>query len=144
LSPRSGASQGPDRQHDVAVMGMGLGRDPETFAMRAATATASRAIWLKRSTLEDVKGGRIKKGDVLTAARLAAILTVKDTPRIIPMCHNIPITGVDVEFELEDERVHVAVTVTLVRNDRCEDGSPDGCCGDAAKYLGYGEISGEG
>jgi cyclic pyranopterin monophosphate synthase len=77
------------------------------------TATASGAIRLKRSSIEAVKEGRIKKGDVLTTARLAAILAVKDTPRIIPMCHNIPITGVEVEFDLKvpDEiRVEVAVT----------------------------------
>jgi cyclic pyranopterin phosphate synthase len=78
------------------------------------TATASGAIRLKRSTIEAIKEGRIKKGDVLTTARLAAILAVKDTPRIIPMCHNIPISGVGVEFELEQERVGVAVTVTSV------------------------------
>jgi cyclic pyranopterin monophosphate synthase len=77
------------------------------------TATASGSIRLKKSTIEAVKEGRIKKGDVLTTARLAAILAVKDTPRIIPMCHNIPITGVEVEFDLKvpDEiRVEVAVT----------------------------------
>jgi molybdenum cofactor biosynthesis protein MoaC len=63
------------------------------------TATASGAIRLKRSSVEAIKEGQIKKGDVLTTARLAAILAVKDTPRIIPMCHNIPITGVKVELE---------------------------------------------
>ena len=78
------------------------------------TATASGAIRLKRSTIEAIKEGRIKKGDVLTTARLAAILAVKDTPRIIPMCHNIPVTGLEVKFELEEERVGVAVTVTSV------------------------------
>lgn len=78
------------------------------------TATASGAIRLKRSTIEAIKEGRIKKGDVLTTARLAAILAVKDTPRIIPLCHNIPVTGLEVKFELEEERVGVAVTVTSV------------------------------
>jgi cyclic pyranopterin monophosphate synthase len=79
------------------------------------TATASGSIRLKRSSIEALKEGRIKKGDVLTTARLAAILAVKDTPRIIPMCHNIPITGVEVEFDLqEQDRIGVAVTVTSV------------------------------
>jgi cyclic pyranopterin monophosphate synthase len=78
------------------------------------TATASGAIRLKRSTIEAIKEGRIKKGDVLTTARLAAILAVKDTPRIIPMCHTIPITGLEVKFELEEERVGATVAVTSV------------------------------
>ena len=77
------------------------------------TARASGAIRLKRSSIEAIKEGRIKKGDVLTTARLAAILAVKDTPRIIPMCHNIPITGVEVEFDLQDQDlIGVSVTVT--------------------------------
>ena len=79
------------------------------------TATATGAIRLKRSSIEAIKEGRIKKGDVLTTARLAAILAVKDTPRIIPMCHNIPITGVDVEFDLKmPDKIRVEVTVTSV------------------------------
>jgi cyclic pyranopterin monophosphate synthase len=78
------------------------------------TATAAGSIRLKKSTIEAINAGQVKKGDVLTTARLAAILAVKDTPRIIPMCHNIPITGVEVKFELEEVRVGVAVTVTSV------------------------------
>ena len=79
------------------------------------TATASGAIRLKKSTIEAIKEGRIKKGDVLATARLAAILAVKDTPRIIPLCHNIPITGLEVEFDLkEPDKISVAVMVTSV------------------------------
>ena len=78
------------------------------------TATAAGSIRLKKSTIEALKAGQVKKGEVLTTARLAAILAVKDTPRIIPMCHTIPVTGLEVKFELEEERVGVAVTVTSV------------------------------
>jgi cyclic pyranopterin phosphate synthase len=78
------------------------------------TATAAGSIRLKKSTIEAINAGQVKKGDVLSTARLAAILAVKDTPRIIPMCHTIPITGLEVKFELEEERVRVAVTVTSV------------------------------
>ena len=78
------------------------------------TATATGSIRLKKSTIEAIKAGQIKKGDVLTTARLAAILAVKDTPRIIPMCHTIPITGLEVKFVLEQEQFGVAVTVTSV------------------------------
>ena len=75
-------------------------------------ATASGAIRLKGTTIEAIKTGKIKKGDVLATARLAAILAVKDTPRLIPMCHPILITGLDVNFEITEHRVRASVTVT--------------------------------
>ena len=77
-------------------------------------ATASGTIRLRESTIKAITAGQVKKGDVLTTARLAAILAVKDTPRLIPLCHPIPITGLDVNFELEEERVTATVTVTSV------------------------------
>ncbi|NMC09554.1 MAG: cyclic pyranopterin monophosphate synthase MoaC [Methanothrix sp.] len=76
------------------------------------TATACGSIKLRKATLEAVRSDSVKKGDVLTVARLAAILAVKDTPRLIPLCHPIPITGLDVNFVLDEERVSVTVTVT--------------------------------
>jgi cyclic pyranopterin phosphate synthase len=77
-------------------------------------ATASGYIQLKKSTIEVIKSGKTKKGDVLATARLAAILAVKDTPRLIPLCHPIPITGLEVNFELGQERIRATVTVTSV------------------------------
>ena len=77
-------------------------------------ATASGTIRLRESTIKAIIAGQVKKGDVLTTARLAAILAVKDTPRLIPLCHPIPITGLDVFFDLEEERVRATVTVTSV------------------------------
>jgi cyclic pyranopterin phosphate synthase len=75
-------------------------------------ATASGSIRLRRATIETIKNGQVKKGDVLTTARLAAVLAVKDTPRLIPLCHLISITGLDVNFEVEPERIRARVTVT--------------------------------
>jgi cyclic pyranopterin phosphate synthase len=79
---------------------------------RQATATGS--IRLHEATIEAIKKGQVKKGDVLTTARLAAILAVKDTPRLIPLCHQIPITGLDVNFEIEERRIRATVTGTSV------------------------------
>lgn len=76
------------------------------------TATATGCIRLKRSTVEAISSGNIKKGDVLTVARMAAILAAKDTPRLIPLCHPIPLTGLDVNFELEEDLVRATVRVT--------------------------------
>ncbi len=77
-------------------------------------ATATGIIWLKESTVEAIRAGRVKKGDVFTTARLAAIMAVKDTPRLIPLCHPIPITGLNVNFEIEPESVRTTVSVTSV------------------------------
>jgi cyclic pyranopterin phosphate synthase len=76
------------------------------------TATARGSIKLREATLEAVRSDSVKKGDVLTVARLAAILAVKDTPRLIPLCHPIPITGLGVDFVLGEEQMSVTVTVT--------------------------------
>ena len=77
---------------------------------RRATATGS--IRLHEGTIEAIKRGLVKKGDVLTTARLAGILAVKDTPRLLPLCHPIPITGLEVNFEIEEKRLRATVTVT--------------------------------
>ena len=77
-------------------------------------ARASGSIRLRESTIEAIKSGQVKKGDVLATARLAAILAAKDTPRLIPMCHPIHLTGLEVSFQLQPERVEAYVTVTSV------------------------------
>ena len=51
---------------------------------------------------------------MLATARLAAILAAKETPRLIPMCHPIPLTGLEVSFRLQPGRVEASVTVTSV------------------------------
>ncbi|MCD6348398.1 MAG: cyclic pyranopterin monophosphate synthase MoaC [Candidatus Korarchaeota archaeon] len=74
-------------------------------------AIAYGRIRLRRETIEKIREGRIKKGDVLTVARIAAVQAVKDTPRLIPLCHPIPITAVEVNFEIGEESVCVEVKV---------------------------------
>jgi len=76
------------------------------------TAKASGVIRLRESTIQAIRSGNIKKGDALTTARLGTIIAVKDTPRLIPMCHTIPITGIDVEFELGTRTIKAIVEVT--------------------------------
>lgn len=76
------------------------------------TATATGLIRLKASTLEAVRLQQVKKGDVISAARVAAILAVKDTPRLVPFCHQIPITAVDVIFDIKDDSIRANITVS--------------------------------
>jgi cyclic pyranopterin phosphate synthase len=78
------------------------------------TATATGLIRLKASTLEAVRLQQVKKGDVISAARVAAILAVKDTPRLVPFCHQIPLTAVDIMFDIQTEAIRVTVTVASI------------------------------
>lgn len=75
------------------------------------TATASGFIRLKKDTIRKIRAGEVPKGDVLTVAQTAAILAVKHTPGLVPLTHPIPITGVDVSFDLEEEGVRAKVVV---------------------------------
>ena len=74
-------------------------------------AIASGEILLSDSTIERIKNGTVEKGNVLSTARTAAILGVKRTPELIPMCHQIPITGVDVNFTFEKNSLVANVEV---------------------------------
>jgi cyclic pyranopterin phosphate synthase len=61
-------------------------------------AIASGVLRMQPATLERIRDGKIKKGDVLTVADVGAVMAAKRTPDIIPMCHSIALTGVDVAF----------------------------------------------
>ncbi len=73
-------------------------------------ASASGKITLKAGTVTAIRKGEIRKGDPLTAARLAAIAAVKKTPELLTFCHPIPIDSVEVDFEVGDESIEVKVT----------------------------------
>lgn len=74
-------------------------------------AKASGVIKLNSGTMERVRGGNIPKGDVLSVAQTAGIMAVKNTPEIVPLAHPIPITGVVVNFDLEEEGIRAEVEV---------------------------------
>jgi cyclic pyranopterin phosphate synthase len=66
-------------------------------------AIASGVLRMKPATLEQIRAGRMKKGDVLTVADVGAVMAAKRTPDLIPMCHAIALTGVEVEFSEVNE-----------------------------------------
>ena len=68
-------------------------------------ATASGKIYLKIETIERIKNKNLKKGDVFTIAKIAAINAVKKVPDLIPLCHPIPIDSIDIEFNYEDDNI---------------------------------------
>lgn len=61
-------------------------------------AVASGILRMRPVTLERIRDGKIAKGDVLAVADVGAVMAAKRTPDIIPMCHSIALTGVEVEF----------------------------------------------
>lgn len=74
-------------------------------------ATATGFIKLREETVELIRRGLVEKGDVLTVSSIAAINAVKETPRLLPLTHNIPVTGVSVNFEVLNDGIRVYVNV---------------------------------
>ncbi len=77
-------------------------------------AVAEGFIRLRRETVEAIRRGEVPKGDPIGVANVSAVMAVKKTPEIIPMCHPIPITSVNVEFNVKDEGVHVRCEVKSI------------------------------
>jgi cyclic pyranopterin phosphate synthase len=80
----------------------------------ARMARASGSIYLTGRTMELIKEGNVKKGNVLATARIAAVQAVKHTWEMIPLCHQIPITGIDVDFEMGEDNIKAIVEVRSV------------------------------
>ena len=74
-------------------------------------AIASGFIRLKGSTLDLIYGQKIKKGDVLTVAKIAGISAAKKTAEMIPLCHQIPISHISVEFTREEDGIKIEAKV---------------------------------
>ncbi|MFT4038705.1 MAG: cyclic pyranopterin monophosphate synthase MoaC [Thermomicrobiales bacterium] len=74
-------------------------------------AVASGRIAMQPETLTLVREGRAAKGDVLAVAQVAAIMGAKRTPDLIPMCHPLMLTRVDVAFTLGDAAIDITATV---------------------------------
>ncbi len=75
-------------------------------------AIAKGEIVMKPETLALIRAGAIKKGDVLTIAQVAGILAAKKTSELIPLCHPIPLTKVEVDLSLDDSLPGVQISAT--------------------------------
>ena len=67
------------------------------------TAVAAGRVLVNRETFRLIKNGGMKKGDVLGTAQIAGIMAAKKTSDIVPMCHPLMLTGVDISFNLNEE-----------------------------------------
>jgi cyclic pyranopterin phosphate synthase len=93
--------QGKARMVDVSA---------KTETERVATARGS--VVMQPATLALIRDGGVKKGDVLSVARLAGIMGAKRTPDLIPLCHPLALTSVAVDLTLNEERNAVDITAT--------------------------------
>lgn len=75
-------------------------------------AIAKGEVRMKHETLDLIRAGQIKKGDVLSIAQIAGISASKRTSDLIPLCHPLPLTNVDVELTLDDSIPGVKITAT--------------------------------
>src|SRR4051795_11360198 len=79
-------------------------------------ATARAVVSMEPETARLIASGGMAKGDVLAVAQVAGVMAAKRTPDLIPMCHPLPITGVDFAFDLDVPRglleLHATVRVT--------------------------------
>ena len=89
---------------------VGVGHKPDVLRI----AIAEGKISLKPGTLDLIRSGRVEKGDPLLAAQLAGVLAAKKTPELIPLCHPIPITKVDIDFDVEGDGITVRARVEAV------------------------------
>src|SRR3954468_17364529 len=80
----------------------------------ARVAVATARIAMQPATAKAIRDGKIEKGDVLAAARLAGIMATKHTPLLVPLCHPIALAGVEVTLKLERAGVAVRVEVKTV------------------------------
>ncbi|MCF0228560.1 MAG: cyclic pyranopterin monophosphate synthase MoaC [Parasporobacterium sp.] len=77
------------------------------------TAVAAGKVIVNRKTMELIKSGGMKKGDVLTVAQIAGIMGAKKTPEIIAMCHPIPLQGINIELSLDENNCRVLIRATV-------------------------------
>lgn len=79
-------------------------------------AVAAARVLVNRETFDLIRSGGVKKGDVLTVAQVAGIMGAKRTPELIPMCHPVQISGVDLRLTLDERRCSVEITASV----RCD------------------------
>src|SRR5512141_3456963 len=83
-----------------------VGNKPDTERV----AVARGEVHMKKETLDLIRAGQIKKGDVLTVAQIAGITGSKRTSELIPLCHPLPLTNINVDLALDDSIPGVRIT----------------------------------
>jgi len=88
--------------------------DVSAKPLLARTAVASGSICLTKETIELIERNQIGKGNVIATARIAGIQAAKKTAELIPLCHPLPLSNVEVEIELRGESAQVKCTARTI------------------------------
>ncbi|MCF6267659.1 MAG: cyclic pyranopterin monophosphate synthase MoaC [Desulfuromusa sp.] len=75
-------------------------------------AVAGGRIQMKPETLQQILAQQVKKGDVFAVARLAGIMAAKQTSSLIPLCHPLPLSAVEIDFDSDPQRGRVTISAT--------------------------------
>ncbi|MDI6694582.1 MAG: cyclic pyranopterin monophosphate synthase MoaC [Anaerolineales bacterium] len=86
-----------------------VGEKPDT----PRTAVARGEVTMRPETLALIQAGAMKKGDVLTVAQIAGVMAAKRTAEMIPLCHPLPLTHIDVQLELDANLPGVRIQATV-------------------------------
>jgi cyclic pyranopterin phosphate synthase len=79
----------------------------------ARIAIAKGEVLMRPETLEIIKTGELKKGDLLTVAQLAGVMAAKRTAELIPLCHPLPLSQVEVDLELDTNLPGIRITASV-------------------------------
>lgn len=85
-----------------------VGEKPDSDRVAIATGT----VRMQPKTLAAIRDGNVKKGDVLSVARIAGIMGAKRTAELIPLCHPLPLTYIDVELVIDEQASAIHITST--------------------------------
>lgn len=96
-----------DEKGRIRMVDVGQKADTERIA------TAKGSVQMQPATLRLIVENGLPKGDVFAAARLAGIMAAKRTPDLIPLCHPIVLTGIDVDFLVDESASCVEITATV-------------------------------
>jgi cyclic pyranopterin phosphate synthase len=77
------------------------------------TATAGGHVRMSPETVELLRDRALPKGDALNTARIAGVMAAKKTSELIPLCHSLNLTSIDIEFDVEDDKIGITATARL-------------------------------
>ncbi|MFC9324720.1 cyclic pyranopterin monophosphate synthase MoaC [Kitasatospora sp. NPDC057015] len=100
-----------DRLTHVDDSGAARMVDVSEKAATVRTAVAAGRVRVSARVVELLRGEGVPKGDAIAVARIAGIMGAKKTPELIPLCHPIAISGVEVDLTVADEAVEITATV---------------------------------
>ncbi|MCA1840801.1 MAG: cyclic pyranopterin monophosphate synthase MoaC [Actinomycetota bacterium] len=114
--PRRQSTDAKARLTHLADDGSARMVDVSSKPVTARKATAEAFVRIDQATLALIRQGATSKGDVIAVARIAGIMAAKKTHELIPLCHPLAISGIEVDLDIEPDGIKICATVTT--NDR--------------------------